>query len=156
MLPREAPRPAIVDRTGRPLGSVAYWPMRWMRRAGFTLFFVGFVIVELGPHSGAVWPWQTAGLLLCAGGLFVYIGLPGALVVLRHPLAATMRQMLEQGFRHPRLMGLAQVWAGIFMSYWVCALLLRQLPSTPVFLPYALLLVGVGPWLVLVLFDRRR
>jgi drug/metabolite transporter (DMT)-like permease len=156
MVPNEDTRSAIADRPRHTLGATPYQRLRWLRVAGVVLFFLGFLLASLRPQSAPLWPWQTAGALLCAVGSFVYIGIPGALVVLRHPWAADLRQRLKQSFKHPQLMGVAQAWAGVVWSYVVGAVLLHTLPGPSAFSAYAILLVGIGPWIALVLLDRRR
>jgi hypothetical protein len=131
--------------------------MRWIRRTGVALLCVGilgYVIALLSPHAAALRTWQSVGALLCAAGYFVFLSVPGALLMVRHPLAATLRQLLGQRFNHPRLIGLARAWEG---AWWAIALLLALLwfPSS-LYVPMALMLVGSGPLFAVVRFDRRR
>ena len=154
MVPQEDARPDPADRTGRPIGAAAHGPMRWIRPIGFGLFLGALLFAPESLQAGALSPWQTVEVLLCALGAFIYLLVPGALVVLGHPWAAARRQMLEQSFKHPRLNGLAQALAGVVVAAWAIALLLHTLPDPPEVGFFALVLAVVG-LLALMVFDRR-
>jgi hypothetical protein len=103
------------------------------------------------------------GVPFIALGWFVMVGLPGALVALRHPWAAAMLRTLRQEYRHPRLFGLAQAWLCFLVPGWL------SINVSPFRYPLAfisvelfvvvtavLFVVGFGPLAGIWLFDRRR
>jgi hypothetical protein len=157
MSPSEHPTPPISGRTHRTDGAVASRPMVWILGTACALVGTGLLIVWTNPASTATRSWQTAGTLLIALGIFVFIAIPGALEALGHPWAAAMRRPLEQRFNHPRLLGLAQVWAGVLVPGWLSVMILVQLPASFVPITSAVLPVGgLGPLYAIVLFDHRR
>jgi hypothetical protein len=121
---------------------------------GFGLFLGALLLAPENLRPGALWSWQAVKVLLCALGAFIYLLVPGALAVLGHPWAAGRRQMLEQSFKHPRLIGLAQAGAGVVMAAWAIGLLLHTLPVAPEVGFLVLMLAGIG-LLAMMVLDRR-
>jgi hypothetical protein len=101
----------------------------------------------------------TVGFLLIALSGFVLLAIPGALAALRHPWGAVFRLMLEERYAHPRLAGLAEVWAGVVVSGWLGAISFLQFPFSlglGVVLTLAVGLVALAPLLAIMRFDPRR
>jgi hypothetical protein len=123
------------------------------------LIGMGILIVSVSPPSTAMWSWETAGFLLVALGILVFAAAPGALVAQHHSWGTAFRRLLEERFAHPRLAGLAEVWAGLVLSGWVAATTLLRVPFSPelaAMLTLAMGAVAFAPMLALNLFDRRR
>jgi hypothetical protein len=155
MPPSETPSPPVAGRERRADVSSTIWPIVWIREVGAALLLVGALIALTNPASTAAWSAWKAGLLLVALGLFVFAGVPGALLALRHPWATRSLKTVTQSFTYPRLVGLAELWASAVVPGWLSAKLLLQVHDPLMAITYAVFLVGLGPMLALLLFDRR-
>jgi hypothetical protein len=121
------------------------------------LFGAGLLLARTSPYSAvAVWSWREAGLLLLALVPCVFLGVPGALVALRHPWAAGLWRQ-EQRFNHPQVFGLTLAWAGILLSGWLSATVLLVPPVPFMYVAdVVVLLAAFGPAYAILVFDRRR
>jgi hypothetical protein len=143
-------------------------PMQWFCEIGLSLLMAGSLIAAASPAASA---WATVGLLLMMLSLFVLSAVIGALLALRHPWGACFRVLVERHYAHPRLVGLAVVWAGLVTSSLMGAILYLARPPFPSALDaadgwkwllaggvaaLALFLIALAPLLALALFDRRR
>jgi hypothetical protein len=145
----ENPSPPTGNARPRRVGDGAEWPLVVMYGTGIALGLTGEALILLGP-----WSWKHAGFLLIAVGACIITILPVALEVLLHPWAL---QGVEQHYKHPRLLGLASVWAGMVVLGWGSVMFLQWPPSyAPVPFTGAIFLVGLGPLYAMLLFDRRR
>ncbi len=132
-------------------------PMMWIYGTGIVLCCTGIFIGLVSVFSFATRSWTKVGFLLEALSGLALLTIPGALLALRHPWGAVRHLHVEQRrFAHPRLVGLAEVWAGLVISA------LGAIPFVADIYPlllYWLLpvgLVALAPLLALYLFDRRR
>ncbi|HEV2461279.1 MAG TPA: hypothetical protein VGS80_23250 [Ktedonobacterales bacterium] len=85
--------------------------------------------------------------------LFVFLAVPGVLLLLGHPWGAAVRRTLEQRFgqSNPRAIALMMMWLGI----WVPGLLVAgTFPPTPVSIVFALVVLPFGPWLLVIMLAR--
>ncbi|MGZ6361325.1 MAG: hypothetical protein ACXWP0_06525 [Ktedonobacterales bacterium] len=109
--------------------------------------------------SFATRSWTKVGFLLEALSGLAFLTLPGVLLALHHPWGAAYRLRVEQRFAHPRLVGLATIWAGLVLSsIGVIPFVADPFSFTRyswMWLP-ALGAVALAPLLALNLFDRRR
>ena len=144
-------RTAHIARTGTVLPG----PCGGFVEPASALFVAGVLVAQASPDSTAAWSWKETGLVLFALSPLVLLGIPGALMALWHPWAATTLRTQEWQFKHPRLMGLAELWAGILLSGWLSAMILLRLsaPLSPIV--WAVCLLGFGPLYAIMLFDRR-
>jgi hypothetical protein len=137
-------------------------PMKWIYGTACVLFLSGMVFsVWMSLSSSATWSSRSKVGLFLLEALFIFtvLTLPGMLLAFRHPWGAFLRlQVEQQRFAHPRLYGMAVVWASLVLisdrarvrlfipgSF---ASILDWLPVMP--------LVAIAPFLALYLFDRRR
>jgi hypothetical protein len=133
---------------------ISVW-LLWSRDVAVAGAYTAFLIAAVNFPFTATWSRQKGGFLGLLSLACAVVAIPGALVALRHPVVAAILRAQEQRFNHPRLFGLAQVWAGIVVSGWLSAMVLL-LPYPPVALTYAVFLAGLGPMYATLLFDRRR
>lgn len=155
MPPSEDSSPATRGRTrGDAVLGFMIW-MMWIRDAAMVVAYVALLLMAVNLHFTAAWSRQKVGFLSLVSLACVVVAIPGALMVPGSPWAAAMLQAQEQRFNHPRLFGLAQVWLGVFVSGWLCAMVLLFPYYSPVPVTYLVFLVGFGPMLAILLFDRR-
>lgn len=138
-------------------------PMMWIYGTGFVLLLPGFLITLVTPPSPVTWSRARVGIVLVALSALAILTIPGVLLAMRHPWRAVYR-------RHPRLYGLAEVWAGLVLSGSMSAILLVPDPFSPA--PYwlpasnwflalgvpalAVALVTLASLMAFYLFDCRR
>lgn len=139
--------------------NVSYRPLWWLAGTGLSLFVIGLCILaenEAFIAATSSW-WSKVGFLLVALSMFIFFTIPGALLAVRLPWGVIWRLRVEQlRFVHPRLYGLALVWAGLVCSGSIGANLFVPLFTS---IPYSVLameLVALAPVFALMLFDRRR
>ena len=178
MPPTQEPTPPAMNGVSRlelddiPLRHVR--PMRWVFRTGIVLLVTGFIIVlwnlsKLMPSS-ATESWIKVGFILVAVSSFVIFSIPGALILINFPGwgAAAYGSESERRIVHPRLWGLAYIWARLVINGCVGAMPFVPGPfsSTGNWSNWSLklawgvvliaaALVAEAPLLALRLFDRR-
>jgi hypothetical protein len=147
---------------GRARRGAVISPLAWILIAGAVLFLTGLFIGVLNLYapaaqwsSPAVQLWEKLGFVLAALGLFALIAIPGALLALGHPWAADILHSQEPRFKHTRLLGLTQLWAGTLFSAWLIAAYASPNYSLARD-TYVAFLVGFGPMFAFMMFDRRR
>jgi len=156
MAPSQDPTPPTTSRKHRPDLGFDFRPVLLWLAVVLALLGAGTLIALVSPPSGGTR--LTVGFLLIALSLFVFMAIPGALVALRHPWGAVYRLALEERYAHPRLAGLAEVWAGVVVSGWLGVISLLQFPFSVglgVVLTLAVGLVVLAPLLATMRFDRR-
>jgi hypothetical protein len=164
MAPSQDQTPPPMGREHRPnLANGNRFPS-WVYVIAIAVGLTSIILVVIGHRESpyGTGPLTTVGKLLVALELSIIFATPGALVALQHPSVASARRVLAEHYNHARLLGLAEVWAGLVMSGWVCLVLFPNLSilSLPVGLELLLwagvVLVSLGPLLAIALFDRRR
>src|SRR5260221_1114793 len=156
MAPNQDLTPPTTSRKHRPDRGFGVRPVLLWLAVGLALSGTGTLIALVSPPSGVTG--LTVGFLLSALSGFVFVAIPGALVALRHPWGAGFRLVLEERYAHPRLVGLAEVWAGVVLSGGLGAISLLQYPFSlglGVVLTLAVVLVALAPLLAITRFDRR-
>lgn len=158
------PTPPTTGGPLRPGGSdVWHRPMTWIYAGLVLAWTVLFIVIWINrPPSSAISPRSLlkAVVFLWALSMFVMYAVRGALLALRHPRGAADRLLVERRYAHPRLQGLAMMWAGLVLSGSISALLF-------VADPFSSLADGANWWIVaglvtfapliaLALFDRPR
>lgn len=157
------PRPVYLVYGTRPDGNnIGCRPVFMIYGLPIALYFIGTLIACVGLHyTRRLHPWEAVEdffILLFASAI---IGIPGLLVVIRHPWASLG---LKLPLRHPRLGGLVQAWIGLIFfigmlltgaSLFISIPFLETRNGVLVTLIALLLCIGI-PILALALFDRRR
>lgn len=125
------------------------------------LCFIGGLIEVANASRPHTWPWQVGNLVILLSASAI-IGIPGALVAMRHPWGA-VSFVSQRKLRHPRLGGLVQAWIGFLF---LCATVIAGVNSF-ISLPFfntrsgalaifIVMFLSIGaPILALYLFDRR-
>jgi hypothetical protein len=156
MLPSEDVSPPPTGRAHRAHRDVALPPLAWVLVTGGVLFLSGIIISSMNHYSTATWSMQKVGFLLGALGFFTSTAIPGALMALGHRWAAAILRYQKQNDTYPRLLGLTLAWVGILFSGWFIAVAFLSPYYSLARDTYLVFLVGIGPAVALLLFDRRR
>ncbi len=162
MPPSQHPTLSATDQTPR-LGwrNMYPKPLAWFCLINIILLIVGFILSAIPSHS----VWFTVGFFLtflAPSALFATVGI---LLAIRHPWGAFFHLRLGRRFAHPRLVGLAMVWAALALLGMVGAtvfvatahaLVAAASPRWFAWYPFTASVVAIAPLFALLLFDRRR